>query len=157
MLGPIGITSVELPLYALVALSLARRETWRPSTWTAVHWAAAFWATAHLVSAAAAEGDRGAALRFALRMGVGAALVFPVAMEARIPKRSPRVLQALLAGALLSAAMAVAEAFVPGAASLLAPFKTTTAHVADVIRAGGPFSIRTPPRSTGARPSPCCS
>jgi hypothetical protein len=144
MLGPIGITSVELPLYALVALSLARRETWRPSTWTAVHWAAAFWATAHLVSAAAAEGDRGAALRFALRMGVGAALVFPVAMEARIPKRSPRVLQALLAGALLSAAMAVAEAFVPGAAALLAPFKTTTAHVADVIRAGGPFQYPNP-------------
>ena len=143
-LGPIGITSVEIPLYAVVAVSLLQREAWRPSAWTSVHWAAAVWAAAHLASAAAAEGDRAVAFRFALRMCAGAALVFPVAAATRSPGRAARVLQALLAGAAVSAAMGVAEAVLPGAASLLAFFKTTTAHVGDVIRAGGPFQYPNP-------------
>jgi hypothetical protein len=143
-LGPLGVTSVELPLYALIAASLVQREAWRMSTWTPVHWAAIAWAAAHLVSAAAAEGGRATALRFAMRMSVGAALVFPVAATTRRPGRAARVLQALVAGAEISALMAVAEVLLPGAAPLLASFKTTSAHVGDVIRAGGPFQYPNP-------------
>jgi hypothetical protein len=143
-LGPLGITSVELPLYALVAGSLLRRETWRPWSWTSVHWAAVAWAAAYLAAATVALGDRAQAIRFALRICAGAALVFPVVAATRQPGRVLAVLRALVAGAVLSAAMAVAEAFVPGAAALLALFKTTTAHVGDVIRAGGPFQYPNP-------------
>ncbi len=143
-LGPIGITTIELPLYTLVVVHFLRRSAWRPATWTPVHWAAVGWALAHLASAAAAEGDRGQALRFALRMSVGAALVFPVAAEARIPDRAARVFQALVAGATLSAVLGVAEAALPDAASLLAPFRATTVHVGDVVRAGGPFPYPNP-------------
>jgi hypothetical protein len=143
-LGPLGITSLELPLYTLVAVHFLRRSAWRPSTWTPVHWAAIVWAAAHLASAAAADGDRGQALRFALRMSVGAALVFPVAAETRIPDRAARVFQALVAGATLSAAMGLAEALIPAAGTLLAPFRAATVHVGDVIRASGPFPYPNP-------------
>jgi hypothetical protein len=142
--GPFGITTVELPLYAVVAVSLAGRDAWRKSAWTSVHWAATLWAAAHLASAAVAEGDRALAFRFALRMCAGAALVFPVAAASRGPGRPLRVLQALVAGAVLSAATAVAESVFPGVAAWLAAFKTTTAHVGDVIRAGGPFQYPNP-------------
>jgi O-Antigen ligase len=142
--GPLGITTVELPLYALLAVSLVRREAWRPSSWTSVHWAAILWAAAHLASAAAAEGNRALALRFALRMCVGAALVFPVAAATRAPDRALRVLQSLVTGAVLSAAMAVAESFVPGAPALLVAFKTATVRVGDVVRASGPFPYPNP-------------
>jgi hypothetical protein len=54
------------------------------------------------------------------------------------------VLQALVAGALLSAAMALGEAFLPGAAALLAPFKTVTAYASGTLRAGGPFQYPNP-------------
>ena len=142
--GSIGITSVELPLYALIVLSVVRRQPWRPSAWTLVHWAALAWAVAHLASAASVEVDRGSAMRFALRMSIGAALVFPVSATTRAPGRAARVLVALVAGAILSATLAVAEAFLPGAAPLLAPFKTVTARVAATLRAGGPFQYPNP-------------
>lgn len=142
--GPLQITSVELPLYALVALSALRRDAWRPSAWTPLHWAALVWAGAHLLSAAAAESDRSLAFRFAARMSVGAALVFPVSAATRPEGRAARVLQAVVAGAVLSAALGLAEALFPAAASLMASFKTVTARVAETVRAGGPFQYPNP-------------
>ena len=142
--GPVGITSVELPLYALLALSLTRRDVWRPSSWTPVHWAAIVWAAAHLASAAAAEGDRSLPLRFALRMCAGAALVFPVGASTPPTGRAEGVLLALVAGGVFSAALGLLETLAPGGAGLLSPFKTVTARVGEALRAGGPFQYPNP-------------
>jgi hypothetical protein len=142
--GSIGVTSVELPLYAVLAWAATRRDVWAAHRLSAIPLAALAWSLAHVVSAAGASLHATDTLRFALRASAGALLVFPVAALARDPARAAGIALALMAGALASAGLALAEALLPGAEGLLAPFKTAPVHVGGVLRASGPFQYPNP-------------
>lgn len=136
-LGPIRITSAELPLYAAIALGGApARQGWSA---TAVHAAAAAWALAVLMSAALAPFNQALALKVALR-SVSGCLLFGVA--AGLVTSAPRAALiggALAAGAIVSAAAGIAEVTIPGAASALMAFKLQPSRIGGFLRASGTF------------------
>lgn len=137
--GPLAITNTELALYFALALWGAGRIARRPMRWTRVHTAVAAWAAALLLSALLAPSHRDAALKFALRSWGGCALFFAASHWIDSPRRAAPVVLALIAGAGVSALAALAEVWLPGAATSLLAFKTQTSLAGSYVRASGTF------------------
>jgi hypothetical protein len=155
--GPLQITSVELVLYAVLA-------SWMIATAAEVvggrraladlqgavanvrgdglAMAAVLWCVV-LFASAAATADRGPALKFVLRSLSGVLVFFAARALARPPEVRRRVLQALVAGALLSAASAAVEALVPQSASLWRLFRQGDFVALGLPRASGVFGYPT--------------
>jgi hypothetical protein len=142
-LGPVGVTSVELALYVALALWVGSRVYGAPGSWTAAHGCAVGWAAAVLVSAGAAEYERAAALKFALRSLSGVALFFAVADQASASRRGRHLVPAVAAGAVVAALAALAEMTVPAAARALLAFKPATFQAGGALRASGSFAYPT--------------
>ncbi|HEY6477893.1 MAG TPA: O-antigen ligase family protein, partial [Polyangia bacterium] len=152
-LGPLQLSSVEVFLYlALAAWGLAaaagiatsfaageRDLLARVRRAPAAYWAVAAFALATFVSAAVATASRGPALKFALR-SLGGMLLFAAAADLlRAPAAAARMAKALVAGAVVAALMAVAEARTTSASLWLRPFHPQTFQALGQLRAGGPF------------------
>jgi hypothetical protein len=153
--GPLQLTTVEVVLYATlaawggaVALELAsdRERSWRVLSrlrGEVAGPAAVGWALVLFVSAIAAPSFKGAALKFALRSLSGVLLFFASRTLARSPAVARRVAAALLAGALVSAATAVIDWFVPDSAPIWSPFRSGSFHALGLTRASGVFAYPT--------------
>lgn len=148
-LGPLRLSSVELFLYATLALWGAsrlaspgsRRELVDPRRWPGVLRAAAALALVMLVSAARAPELRGAALKFALRSLSGVVLAFAAADLLRAAETRARALAALVAGGAVAAVAVIVEARAPGAASWLRAFHEQTFQTLGQVRGSGPFQF----------------
>ncbi len=138
-LGPFSITSVELALYLTLLIWAVSRAITRRTRWTPAHRAVVAWAAVIALSALLAPFERDAALKFALRSLGGCALFFAAADWATTPHRAAQVMLAIAAGAVGSAAAALAEVWLPGAAAALLIFKTQTTVIGSFVRAGGTF------------------
>ena len=158
-LGPLQITTVELLLYATIgawglgvaaavlhgratgrtALELLRRDDMAR--------AAALWAIVLLSSAAFAPSDRAAAFKFALRSVSGVFAFFAVRSIARGGRArgevGRRVLLALVAGALVSAATALVEEGWAASAPAWRLFHEGTFDALGLKRASGVFGYPT--------------
>ena len=148
------ITSVELALYALlsgwglaVALDLARgRSSWRDAmaAWRAdpLVQAAVLWPVVLFASALAAPSYRAVALKFALRSTSGVLVFFAARTLARSPAVARQVSVSLLAGALVSAATALIDGFLPGA-DIWTLFRASRFGTFGLDRASGVFAYPT--------------
>ena len=128
-------TNVEALLYLTLGLWWVSRA--RPQERSPVHWAALFWALVLLASAFAAAEFRGAGAKFALRQIGGALLFLAVADLLAAPRRAVILAGSYAAGAVISAAGAVAETAWAPAAEALLRFKTQPSVVEGVLRASG--------------------
>jgi O-antigen ligase len=142
--GPLALSSVEVFLYAAVALGLAARAAerrtardWRGFLHT--HAGLCAFALALILSAVMAPAYRGAAIKFALRGLGGVVLAFVAADRLRAPGAAHRTARYLAAGAVAAALLAIAELTVPRVPALLAPFHERTFEVLGLPRASGPF------------------
>jgi hypothetical protein len=157
--GPLQITSTEALLYALLAAFWAPRAArlLRPGTRPAeVLWwtrlgadrfarAVAFWLVVVLLSATLAPAYRAAALKFALRT-TGGVLLFFVARDLALRMGvalARRVGLAIVAGALVSAAVALVENAFPGTSWLGRGFRETDFSTLGLPRASGTFAYPT--------------
>jgi hypothetical protein len=153
-LGPLQLSSVELFLYATVALWAAARGTElaprgvadrarRPLTWwrrlPEAQRAAAVWAVVLLISALVAPIQRPAALKFALRSLGGVALFVAAADLLDSRQAISRTLIGLAIGATIGALLMALEVGVAGVSRLLRPFHAQTFGVLGLARASGPF------------------
>jgi len=148
--GPLRLSSVELFLYATLALWCAsrlgspasRRELLDPRRWPGVLRAAAVLALVMLLSAVRAPELRGAALKFALRSLSGIGLAFAAADLLRAADTRARALTALILGGLVAAVAVLVEARAPAAAALwLRPFHEQTFETLGQVRGSGPFQF----------------
>jgi hypothetical protein len=153
-LGPLLITTAEVALYLVLAAwgahlvaKLVRARGRSPSRGEIVPeplvWAAALWLAIVVVSALAAPAHRAAAVKFALRTGSGVLLFFAARDLARSPRWARRVVQAIVAGAALSALGAVVETALPGSVSLWQPFRPQAFTALGLARASGAFAYPT--------------
>ncbi|HVY40055.1 MAG TPA: O-antigen ligase family protein, partial [Polyangia bacterium] len=150
--GPVRLSSVELFLYATLALwAVSRVAAPRPS-WRALalrdlrRWppplaAAAGLALVLLLSAACAPMYRGAALKFTLRSWGGILLGVAAADLLRARATLRWALIALVGGATAAALAAVAEARLPSLAPWLRPFHEQTFQALGQPRGSGPFQF----------------
>jgi hypothetical protein len=150
--GPLLITTVELILYLTVGFwaldqTMSRAMSPRISVdaWKRDLLAAAvvLWVMVTLLSALTAPALRGAAIKFALRTLSGGLLFFVARDLLRSAPQARRVVLALVAGALLSAAAAFVERAFPHWAALWRPFRTAAFTAMDLQRAAGPFAYPT--------------
>lgn len=154
-LGPLEMTTVEVVLYAtlaawgiVAALPLLLGKT-RPAAMAAslrtepMPRAAVLWFGALLASAAFAPTDRIATIKFTLRSLSGILLFFAARRLVRSPEVLRRVLAALLAGAMISAATALVERFVPASAPVWGLFHVGSFDVLGLRRASGVFGYPT--------------
>ncbi len=137
--GPIGITSVEVVIYLTIAVWGASRLTTKRLNWSAAHTAIAAWGLVLVISALLAPSYRFESVKFALRSLGGCALCFAVADFIRSPRSAALTGLALLAGSIISAASALAEAWLPGASRFLEYFKTGPSLSGSYVRASGTF------------------
>lgn len=137
--GPLAITNVEVIWYLLLSTAAIRWVRTRSIAWGAVHSAVLLWAVIIVLSALFAPSDRAAACKFALRSVSGCALFFVAADVTITSKPRWSLLIALALGAVISAAAAIAEIFVAGAAQVLSAFKTMPTTMGGWLRAGGTF------------------
>jgi hypothetical protein len=154
-LGPLRITTVELALYLLLAawavvVTLGVAVSRSPVRCAvdalrgdAAAQAALLWCVVVFVSAAVAPSDRAAVLKFALRTLSGVLVFFATRSLTRPPDVARRVLLALVAGALLSAATALVDALSPGSAPLWAIFRQGDFETFGLARASGVFAYPT--------------
>jgi hypothetical protein len=145
-LGPLRLSSVELFLYATLALwmasvAVAPPAVFEPRRWPRLHQATAGLAVVMLASAATAPVFRGAAIKFTLRSWSGMLLFAAAADLLREPRTRRRALQALVVGASIAAALTVAEVYVPGAPLLLRPFHGQVFQALGMTRGSGPFQF----------------
>ncbi len=149
-LGPLRLSSLELFLYATLALwatsvavapHAALAVARAPRRWPRVHQAAAGLAIVMLASAAAAPSFRPAAIKFTLRSWSGILLLLASADLLRDPRTRRRTLQALVAGASVAAVLTIAEVYVPGATILLRPFHGQVFQALGMTRGSGPFQF----------------
>jgi hypothetical protein len=152
-LGVLQITTVELVLYAMLAVWLAdliaglRGRSMRGLVVTLLAHplakAAAAFAAVLFLSALLAPSDRGPAIKFALRSLSGILVFFSTRSLAR-PGDVRRVAFAVVLGALLSAITAIVDWLVPRSAILWAPFREGNNFAAlGLARASGVFSYPT--------------
>ncbi len=153
--GPLEITTVELALYAMlalwgigVALELrGGRGAWRASLdglrRSEMARAAALWLVVLFASAAVAPSDRAATLKFALRSLSAVLAFFAVRSLARARGLADRVLIALVIGAMASALTAVIDGSVPGSAPAWRLFHEGTFDAFGLKRASGVFEYPT--------------
>lgn len=163
--GPLQVTTVELALYATLAawgltvaldLGVDVAQAVRASAWPA--WprravealrgerlvqAAVLWCVVLFASALAAPSFRPAALKFALRSLSGVLVFFVARTLARPPEVGRRVLGALVAGAVLSAATALVELLVPGSGAAWRFFREGNFNTLGLARASGVFAYPT--------------
>jgi hypothetical protein len=148
-IGPLQLSSVELPLYlALAVWGAALAAGWlaggrdlvgRLERAPFAHRAVAAFALVLFLSAALAPASRGAAVKFALR-SVGGMLLYAAAADLlRAPGAVARTAKALVAGALIAALLTIAETRSARFAALLHPFHIQTFEALGRPRASGPF------------------
>ena len=146
-LGPLQLTSVELVLYAALALSAAaiaidllldgKRLAWREIA--ARHAGVVAFAVVLVLSALRAPLARPDAIKFALRSLGGIALYVAAANLLRAPAAALTTAIAMSTGGVVAAALMWAELRLPGAAAALAPFHAGGFDVFGLPRASGPF------------------
>lgn len=129
VVGPLGITSVELLLYAAILLWAVCRP---PSVlrWGSVHSAVAGCALATIGSAVLAPSAGLAASKFALRSLAGLAIFFVVSDLTASARRVAPAMLALGAGSAAAALWALGEAWLGGIPAF---------HAGDLPRVSGPF------------------
>jgi hypothetical protein len=145
--GPLQLSSVELPLYlalALAAVAIAADvlPRWKQLPWRAIarrHGGVALFALVLVLSAARAPLARPEAMKFALRNLGGIALYVAAANLLRAPAAALTAAVAMSIGAVVASVLMWAELHVPGAAAALEPFKTSNFDVFGMPRASGPF------------------
>jgi O-antigen/teichoic acid export membrane protein len=137
--GPFMISNVELVLYVMLAWWLASEFGRRRLRWTPVHTAVLAFGAAVALAAVCAPTDRPASVKFALRTLGGCALFFAAASLVSTPRRAAAVVGGTIAGALLSAAGALAEYWIPRVAEALLIFKTGNVWVGTMLRPSGTF------------------
>jgi hypothetical protein len=145
--GPLQLSSVELPLYLALALAAAAIAAdvlprWKQLPWRAIarrHGGVALFAIVLLLSAARAPLARADAMKFALRNIGGVALYVAAANLLRAPAAALTAAVAMSIGAVVASILMWAELHVPGAAAALEPFKTSHFDVFGMPRASGPF------------------
>jgi len=137
--GPLGVTSVEIGIYLVIVVWILGQLAGKCRVWTAAHTAVAVWAALLILSALLASSFRPEALKFALRSIGGCVLCFAAAEFVRTPRSAVLVGFALLGGAILSAAAAPAEVWLPGAAKFLENFKTGPSLTGSYLRASATF------------------
>jgi hypothetical protein len=151
--GPLQLTSVEVVLYALLAVwgAALARDVLRARSLSPVAdalrldppaRAAALWAIVVVASALAAPTYRAAALKFALRSLSGILVFFAARSLSRAPETGRRVVIALVVGAVGSAATAVAEWCAPDA-GLWTAFHEASFDTSGLPRASGVFEYPT--------------
>jgi O-Antigen ligase len=156
--GPLQLTTVELALYATLAvwgLSVAM-QAWpalRDRAWPdrvvaelrgdPMVQAAILWAVVLFASALAAPLYRGASLKFSLRSLSGVLAFFAARTLARPPEVGRRVLWAVMAGGVVSAATAVIESTVPDSAPAWRLFREGNFNTLGLARASGVFGYPT--------------
>ena len=138
-LGPLSITNVEVALYGVIGLWIARVIVTRRWGWTPVHWAVLAWIAANVISAVFAPTLRGEAIKFAFRALTGALVFLAAAEWAQTPGRVLTIALTLSASTLVSASAGVIEVAVPATAPLWLAFKTHATVVGEVLRASGTF------------------
>jgi O-Antigen ligase len=148
-IGPLQLSSVELPLYlALAVWGAALAAGWlagqrdlvgRLERAPLAHRAVAGFALVLFLSAALAPASRGAAVKFALRSAGGMLLYAAAADLLRAPGAVARTAKALVAGALIAALLTIAETRTARFAALLHPFHIQTFEALGRPRASGPF------------------
>lgn len=138
-LGPLSITNVEVALYGVIGLWIARVIVARRWGWTPVHWAVLAWIAANVISAVFAPTLRGEAIKFAFRALTGALVFLAAAEWAQTPGRVLTIALTLSASTLVSASAGVIEVAVPATAPLWLAFKTHVTVVGEVLRASGTF------------------
>jgi hypothetical protein len=151
--GPLQLTTVELSMYAMLAVwallearALARARgsfslaalRKAPMLGAALGWIAVL-----LVSAAAAPTDRAAAFKFALRGTSGVLVFFAARRLGRRPGAVHRALVALLCGALLSAASALVDSWAKSSEPLWRIFRDNDFDTFGLARASGVFAYPT--------------
>jgi O-antigen ligase len=147
------LTSVEIALYAMtgawavaVAWEVIRARSLAGLAsllrGDPVARAAALWAVVLVASALAAPSYRGAAMKFALRSLSGILVFFAARTLARTEATSRRVLMAVLAGGLVSAATALVERWIPYA-EVWSIFRGSTFEAFGLGRASGVFAYPT--------------
>jgi len=153
--GPLQITTVELALYSMLAawgIGVATDVLRGRTSWAAplallrrdeMARAAALWAAALVASATIAPSDRGAAWKFVLRSASGIFAFFATRSLARPRGVGRRVLLALVAGGVLSAATAVIEASMPDSAPVWRLFHQGSFDALGLRRASGVFEYPT--------------
>jgi hypothetical protein len=154
-LGPLGITSVEIVMYAtLTAFGLHVTSEWVRGRASVANlfreWrsdplclASALWVATVFASAVAAPSYRTASVKFALRTLCGVLIFFATRSLGRAPYVARRVLFALIASALVSAATALLESSYPAIASLFEPFRAGSFGAFGLRRASGVFAYPT--------------
>jgi hypothetical protein len=144
-LGPLRLSSVEVFLYATLALwgasvvvspGVIQRAARDPA-----HRAAGAMALVMLASAAVAPAFRAAAIKFTLRSWGGILLFAASADLLRAPQIRRRALQALVAGASIAAGLVIAEAYLPRTWVLLRPFHGQIFQALGITRGSGPFQF----------------
>jgi hypothetical protein len=151
-LGPLQLTTVEIVLYATLAvwsLSAARRPresvqsaiaAVRSDPWVQMTLA---WIAVMFASAFAAPSYQGPAFKFALRSLSGVMIFFAVRAMARHRPTWQRVVWALVAGALVSAATAWIDSWFPGSEVVWAAFRESSFSTFGLRRASGVFAYPT--------------
>jgi hypothetical protein len=135
-LGPVGVTSVELALYLVLVIWIAGRPRTR---WTGMHAAVAVWVVTVLVAALLAPAGRGETLKFALRSVGGAALFFATVDLVTTRRQIAWIALGVSMGAVVSAATALGEVWVPAVRTGLEAFKTQASYAGGFLRASGSF------------------
>jgi hypothetical protein len=154
-LGPLQITSVELMLYAtlaawglVLASDLVRSRFALQPAVAALRrdpmvQAAVLWCVVLFACAIAAPSHRAAALKFTLRSLSGVLAFFAARALSRPPEVGRRVLLALVAGSLASAATAVVDLFAPSSGALWSLFREGSFGTLGLTRASGVFGYPT--------------
>jgi hypothetical protein len=153
--GPLQITTVELALYAMLAVwgagmaadALRGQLAWRQAVERlrrdALARAAVTWAVVLFASAAVAPSDRGAALKFSLRSLSGVLAFFATRSLSGSRPVGGRVLLALALGGIASAMTGLADAWWPGSAPVWKLFHEGTFDALGLKRASGVFEYPT--------------
>jgi hypothetical protein len=151
-LGPVELTTVEVVLYATLAAwcmgaALRPRQS-VPSAISAVRsdpWVqmALAWIAVMFVSACAAPSYQGPAFKFALRSLSGVLVFFATRAMARNRSTWQRVLWALAAGALVSAATACVDSWFPRTEVVWRAFREASFSTVGLRRASGVFAYPT--------------
>jgi hypothetical protein len=153
--GPLQITTVELALYAMLAVwgfgvgldVLVGRTRPRAALAELFHEgiarAALAWVAVLFASAVVAPSYRAAALKFALRSLSGVLAFFAARALARSPGVGRHVLLALVAGGVVSAGTALVEWVAPGSATAFRVFHDGTFGAFGLPRASGVFGYPT--------------
>lgn len=134
---PISVNLLVMAFVLLIWIVGRLRKRW--GRWSLVHSVVLAWSGVILLSALCAEGDRSVALKAALGMLGGSALFFAAADLISAPGECLKLWAAIVLGAALSAAAAVAERWVPGMTWAMTVFKPGIFISGGLERISGPF------------------